>query len=131
MTIPADLYETHLAESKTYIATFTVEAGTPDEHEYDALNIDLPTLLDAINAEGLPIACPECGGLASLTVPVKNPMEWEVNTSHLAECGGPEEQRRKHLAEIIQAGRREDGSYTPEAMHALIDLAAEGGEWPI
>lgn len=38
--------------------------------------------------------------------------------------------RRKTMAETIVSGRRDDGSYTAEALHALINLAAEGGEWP-
>lgn len=41
------------------------------------------------------------------------------------------EDRRKEMARVIEAGRRDDGTYSPDAMHALINLAAEGGEWPL
>jgi len=86
MTISPDLYEPHLGDSNTYLTTVTTDAGTPKERKYDALNIDLPDLLDAIAAEGLPVACPDCGSFASLQVPVKNPLQWEVGHGHLGGC---------------------------------------------
>lgn len=84
--IPTELYEPHIADSKTSITTWTTNEGTPHEHKYDALDIDLPDLLDAINAEGLPVACPDCGALASLHIPVKDALHWEVSRSHKSGC---------------------------------------------
>jgi hypothetical protein len=86
LEIPEGLYLSYIKQSATYITTFTVNAGKVDEHEYDALNIDLPDLLDAIAAKGLPVACPSCGVLSSLTVPLKAPLDWEVSTTHRNEC---------------------------------------------
>jgi hypothetical protein len=84
--IPESLYNPHLHESHTYITTFTVDEGKPTEHEYDALVIDLPDILDAIAAEGLPVACPECGALSSMTIPLKDCKAWEVQSGHKPEC---------------------------------------------
>lgn len=91
MTIPADLYEPHIPNSHTYYTTFTVDEGKPTEHEYDALVIDLPDILDAIAAEGLPVACPECKALASMTIPLKNPTKWEISSGHTPECSAVRE----------------------------------------
>lgn len=84
--IPAELYEPHIDDSRTYVTTYTVDEGKPTEREYDALIIDLPDLLDAIAAQGLPVACPECKALASLVIPVKDCKAWEVGASHTPEC---------------------------------------------
>lgn len=84
--IPESLYQPHIDESHTYITTFTVDEGKPTEHDYDALVIDLPDLLDAIAAEGLPVACPGCKALSSLVIPVRDCKAWEVQTGHRPEC---------------------------------------------
>lgn len=84
--IPESLYFPYLNDSRTYMTTYTVDAGKPTEHEYDALIIDVPDLLDAIAATGVPVACPECKALASLSIPVKDVKAWDVSASHRAEC---------------------------------------------
>lgn len=89
--IPESLYLPYLHESHTYVTTYTAYAGTPQEDSYDALVIDVPDLLDAIAAEGLPTACPECKGLASLVIPVKDCKQWQVNTGHKPECSAVRE----------------------------------------
>lgn len=84
--IPESLYQPHIDNSHTYITTFTEEEGTPQEREFDALVIDLPDILDAIAAEGLPVACPECKALSSLVIPLKDCKTWEVQSAHRPEC---------------------------------------------
>lgn len=94
--IPESLYIEHIADSKTAITTWTNNAGTPHEDKYDALDIDLPDLLDAINAEGLPVACPECKALASLHIPVKDALRWEVTRSHKSGCSAMQDRPDLH-----------------------------------
>ena len=114
LEIPEDLYLPHIKQSATYITTFTVNAGQADEHEYDALNIDLPDLLDAIAAEGLPVVCPSCGMLSSLTVPLGASHDWEIGTSHRNGCSV--------LAE--QMARRATADQSQENGGAANELAA-------
>ena len=80
-----------LAASRTYITTFTAYADTPQEDSYEALVIDLPDILDAIAAEGLPVACPECKALASMVIPLKDCKRWEVKSAHMPECSAMRE----------------------------------------
>ncbi len=90
--IPESLYAPYLHESRTDVATFRVHAGTPQEYSYQGITIDVPTLLDAIAAEGLPVACPTCGGVASLVIPTNAPASWEVLRGHKDGCHVPDRQ---------------------------------------
>lgn len=90
--IPESLYSGDLLEaSRTYITTFTAYADTPQEDSYEALVIDLPDIFDAIAAEGLPVACPECKALSSMVIPLKDCKRWEVKSAHMPECSAMRE----------------------------------------